>query len=78
MGSGMDAPPKPRGRRKTDLNDFSRNHLEYVFHKIHSIKLMGINNENDQAVRAISTNKLQTLLPFHTWPKQGWKLHSVE
>jgi hypothetical protein len=30
--------------------------------------LMGINNENDQAVRAISTNKLQTLLPFHTWP----------
>jgi hypothetical protein len=91
MGSGMDAPPKPPGRRKTDLNDFSQNRLrntidldirccaqhlddfsrnrfEYVFHKIHSITLMGINNENDQAVRAISTNKLQTLLPFHTWP----------
>jgi hypothetical protein len=29
---------------------------------------MDTDNENDQAVRAISTNKLQTLLPFHTWP----------
>ena len=29
---------------------------------------MGIENENDQAVRTISTGKLRTLLPFHTRP----------
>ena len=30
--------------------------------------LMGIDNENDQAVRTISTGKLRTLLPFHARP----------
>lgn len=29
---------------------------------------MGITNENDQAVRTISTGKLRTLLRFHTRP----------
>jgi hypothetical protein len=30
--------------------------------------LMDIDNESDQADRTISTSKLRTLLPFHTWP----------
>jgi hypothetical protein len=29
---------------------------------------MGIENENDQAVRTISTSKLHALRRFHTWP----------
>jgi hypothetical protein len=29
---------------------------------------MGIENENDQAVRTISTSKLHALQRFHTWP----------
>ena len=29
---------------------------------------MGIGNENDQAVRTISTSKLHALRRFHTWP----------
>eukprot|EP01034_Spumella_vulgaris_P042621 gene42621-52864_t len=29
---------------------------------------MDIDNESDQADRTISTSKLRTLLPFHTWP----------
>ena len=33
-----------------------------------SAKPMNMNNENDQADRAISTGKLHTLLRFHTRP----------
>ena len=29
---------------------------------------MGIENENDQAIRTISTSKLHALRRFHTWP----------
>ena len=34
----------------------------------HRIFAMGMENENDQADRAISTGKLHTLLRFHTRP----------
>ena len=39
-----------------------------VFHQMLFHLAMGINNENEKAVRAISTSKLHALLRFHTWP----------
>ena len=101
MGSGMDAPPKPPGRRKTDWEAngesgvanglFPTRHSPFAIRPKHNIfpnvvpliwslllseksttfqeqLLMGINNENEKAVRAISTSKLHALLRFHTWP----------
>src|SRR6476620_4412942 len=37
-------------------------------HISRSGNVMGIENENDQAIRTISTSKLHALRRFHTWP----------
>ena len=35
---------------------------------VRQARCLDIDNESDQADRTISTSKLRTLLPFHTWP----------
>ena len=65
MGSGMDTPPKPPGRRRTEGTEA---HLRRHSSLSKNPSSMNIDNESNQAVRTISTSKLRTLLPFHTWP----------
>src|SRR4051812_27473792 len=100
MGSGMDAPPEPPGRRMTEglstslVARMAGRHARCCLARMGQAPralLLGANgwspralycksclgslmsgkdidNESDQADRTISTSKLRTLLPFHTWP----------
>ena len=59
MGSGLVSSQKPPGRRSV-CPDWMTG--------LGSCQILGIENESDQAERAISTGKLRALLRFHTRP----------